>query len=369
MPALPSILVCAGELSGDRLAAPVVVELARRLPGLRCFGAGGEALAAAGVEVRHPIQRLAVTGASEALRRAGGVIGAALDLARETWRRRPALAILVDYPGLNLRLAAVCRRLGVPVLWLVAPQRWAWLGWRLAPLRRLDRLAVILPFEEAWFRARGVAARYVGHPLLDRPPLPDGADVRRRLGLGEARLLALLPGSRPNELRRHLPLFQSAARQLGGLRPILGTSPAAGSALAARLAPELGQANVEELLAVAEVALCASGTVTLEAALAGVPAVICYRLSPLSEALARRLVAIDHIGLPNLIAGARIVPELVGREATADAIASAARRVLEERGRILEGYGRVRAALGAPGFAARSCELALELLGGARGAS
>ena len=193
------MLVVAGEPSGDRAAAAVVRALRAERPALRCFGAGGAALAAAGVELRHSSDRLAVTGLSEAAWRLGAAGRALVDLVWQARRRRPALALLVDYPGLNLRLAALLHRAGVPVLYYVAPQRWAWLASRTAVLARaVRRLAVVLPFEAAWFAAQGVTAHFVGHPLLELFAPPPRTVARLALGLDAgARVVALLPGSRP----------------------------------------------------------------------------------------------------------------------------------------------------------------------------
>lgn len=349
-----SVLVAAGEVSGDRMAAPVVEELGRRWPGLRFFGAGGPSLRQAGVEVRHRVDRLAVTGLTEAGRRLPAAVALLGDLSRQLALRRPRLALLVDYPGVNLRLAAAARALGVPVLYYGAPQRWAWMPWRAAALGRLiDRLAVTLPFEEPWFRRRGINATFVGHPMVDlfRPVPGDG------LGL------ALLPGSRENEIKRHLPPMLEAARRLPRLAPVIAVTT--GSATLCRaLAPGLPCVDTPAALAASRVALCASGSATLELALAGVPGVICYRVSPVTYRVGRMLVRVRWLGLPNLVLGDALLPELVQREMSPSRLAREALRLLEPQtnARVRAGLRTVAARLGSPGVAGRVADLADELL-------
>lgn len=358
-------LVVAGEISGDRMAAPVLLEMRRRWPDLRWYGAGGEQLAHAGLEVRHPIDRLAVTGVTEALGRVPAVAALFADLAAQVLRRRPRLALLVDYPGVNLRLAAICRAAGVPVLYLGAPQRWAWLGFRARALAwQVDRLAVTLPFEERWFRRRGVAATFVGHPVLDLfRPLPR-EDARRRLGT-EGAVIALLPGSRENEVRRHLPLLLEAARLLPDLTPVLALPPGVAGRTVERLAPaSLRRVDTPLALGAADVALCTSGSATLELAVARVPGVVCYRLSSLTYRIARRLVSTRWVGLPNLILGREVLPELLQDEMTPAALAREARRLLDPAVRepVRRALDEVVARLGRPGVATRVADLARELL-------
>jgi lipid-A-disaccharide synthase len=362
------ILVCAGEVSGDRLAAPVVAALRRRDPTRRFYGWGGRGLELSGVELLARAETLAVTGAVEAAARAPAVLVGLLRLALRARRRRPRLALLVDYPGVNLRLGRALRRLGVPVLYLGAPQRWAWLADRTRSLRdALDRLVVCLPFEERWFVERGVPAVFLGHPLLDAAPPPSRERSLRAVGLAAegAPVLCLLPGSRVNELERHLPPLREAMRLLGAaVRPLIGTTAEAGAACCAKLAPELAQAPPALALAVADAALCASGTASLETALAGVPAAVFYRMAPLSYALARRLVRVPFIGLPNLILDEELFPELIQDQVTPERLAATTRELLRpvRRAAMRPALERLRAALGPPGAAERIADLAESLI-------
>jgi lipid-A-disaccharide synthase len=325
------MFISAGEVSGDQIAASVVGELCRRRPDLRFYGAGGPAMARVGVEIRHPIEGLAVTGLTEATRALGAVSRLLADTWREIARRRPAIGILVDYPGANLRLAAMLKRRGIPVLYYVAPQRWAWLPNRASRLSRvIDCLAVTLPFEEAWFRNRGVRAEYVGHPSIERGSARISAcAVARRIGLDRRPVLAILPGSRRGEVDRHLPLLRRAAAWLPEVQGVVGVLPGAHTERCASLAPELPRLGAQEVFAVADVALCCSGTATLEAALANVPTAVFYRLSPLSATLARRLLTVRQVALPNILLDAQVMPELLQREMTPQGLAAVVRRLLD----------------------------------------
>lgn len=364
---MPEIFISAGDYSGDAIAAPVLRELRKLVPGLRSFGVGGDALLGESMEVRHHCAELAVTGVTEVLGRGPRVGRMFIDLWRQLRRRRPALAVLVDFPGVNLRWARLLRQMGTPVLYYVAPQRWAWLGFRTAPLRHLvDRLAVTLPFEEAWFRQRGVPCTFVGHPALDNFRAEDPGRVRARLGLGERPVIALLPGSRPNEIRRHLPHLTGCLSRLpGDLLPVLATLPGHGASLCGRLAPGLPQVRSAEALSVAQVALCASGSVTLEAALAGVPTAVFYRLSPVSYLIGRALVKVPHISLPNLILGEPLLPELIQDQMTPSTLAAAAKELRQpaRSARVKAGLGRVVGLLGQPGASRRVALLGCELMG------
>jgi lipid-A-disaccharide synthase len=363
----PWVLVCAGEASGDWFTAPVVEELHRRRPALKFFGAGGDQLAQADVELRHHLEDLAVTGLTEVASRARGVWNLIWDLRREILRRRPCLALLVDYPGVNLRLARICQRARIPVLYYIAPQRWAWLSSRTAPLRDfIDTLAVTLPFEERWFQKRGVDARFVGHPLLDLFQPVDRSQARIQLRADDKPVLALLPGSRPNEVKRHLPILLACLGRLpSGLVPVLATLPGSeASRLGYAAAPQLQQGSTALTLSAADVALCASGSATLELALAGVPAAVFYRLSPLSYQVARHLVRLSKIALPNIILGESVLPEFVQEQMTPETLAAVVQQLLDPRTgqRVRDGLRRVVASLGAPGVASRVVDLAESLL-------
>ncbi|HEY2825612.1 MAG TPA: lipid-A-disaccharide synthase, partial [Gemmatimonadales bacterium] len=307
------LLVVAGEPSGDAHAGRAVLEIRRRASDTVIEAVGGPALLRAGATVRWPAQPLSARGFVESL----AVLPRHVVLHRQIARALGAGAydavLLVDYPGFNLAVARSARAAGVPVLYYVAPQLWAWGAWRARRLRRdVTRLAAVLPFEEGYFSERGVATTFVGHPLLD-VARPDRPTARREIGLPpQAMVLGLFPGSRADEIARHWPVFRDAARLLRQRHPalevVVGAIPGMSYPDADGCLLEAGGAAA---FAAADAALCKSGTTTLEAALSDTPMVVAYRMSRGTYALARRLVRIAHVGLVNIVAGAAVTPELI----------------------------------------------------------
>ncbi|MGC8762568.1 MAG: lipid-A-disaccharide synthase [Acidobacteriota bacterium] len=334
----PALMVVAGEHSGDRHAAALVRAFAARGTGARWFGAGGPELASAGVEVLVPLERLAVVGIGE-------VVGRLPDLLREFRRlkealreRRPRALVLVDFPDFNFRLARFARTLGVPVVYYITPQVWAWRRGRTRFLRDFtDLCLVIFPFEEAFLRDRGVRARFVGHPLAGQTAPPSRREdflTRHGFPPGVPRL-ALLPGSRSSEVERTLPVLRDAARLLKARRPgslfLVPWAPGLPEALWERCggAPlQRIQGEYLDVLGHADAAAVASGTATLEAALLGVPQVIVYRVSALTYLLGKTLVRLPRVGLPNVVLGRDAVPELLQGECTAPRVAEALEGIL-----------------------------------------
>ncbi|HSE28498.1 MAG TPA: lipid-A-disaccharide synthase [Gemmatimonadales bacterium] len=371
MPGGPRLLVSAGEPSGDLHAAPVVEALRARWPDAVVDALGGPRLAAAGARVRWRMEDYAAFGLAEVV----ASLPRHARLLRE-WRRALTrgdwdLVVLLDYPGFHLRVAEAARAAGVPVLYYIAPQLWAW---RPERARRfagaVDRLAVILPFEAAFFGRLGVAATYVGHPLLDGELWPDRAEARRRLGIGAGdRVLALLPGSRGGEVRRLWPALREAAfrlRREGRCDRVLVASTGAGTYPGAdgfTLVP--GDSRL--VMAAADAALAKSGTTTLECALAGTPMVVAYAVHPVTWLIARRLVTVPYVSLVNLVAERPVVPELLQGEVTPDRLVAEATPLLQPGSTAhaaqLRGFAEVRNRLGGPGAAVRVAGLAGELLG------
>jgi len=360
------VLVSAAEPSADAHAAAVVRAIAARRDDAEIEGIGGPQMARAGARLFGGMDALSVVGLTEAL----GSLGTHMRLLRETRRRLARhsydVAVLVDYPGMHLRVLAAAARRGVPVVYYIAPQVWAWGSWRLATLRRAHHVAVVLPFEEAFFAERGVRATFVGHPLLDRPAPPSRRAARHALGLEDGvPVLALFPGSRANERRALWPVFARAARRLRHAVPDLELLVAAPAGSPGPRDPS-GSFRVTEsamALAAADAALCKSGTTTLEAAIAGTPMVVAYRLSPLTFAVARRAVRVPFVSLVNLIAGRAVVPEFLQGKATAPALAQALLPLLDRDGspaaQQRAALADVRAALGSPGASDRVADLAL----------
>lgn len=364
------IFLSAGEPSGDLHGGPLVGALRARLPGVELEALGGGRMAAAGATVRFPLQRYSVLGFAEVLARLPRHWRLLRELEREFRAGRYDLALLIDYPGFNVRLGEAARRHGVPVLYYIAPKYWASGSGRIGRLARaVDRLAVVLPFEQEFFGSAGLATVYVGHPLLDCPPPPTRMAARGalRLNPGE-RLLALFPGSRPQEVARLWPGFRDAARMLLVQRRcerVVVAAVATGNYPAAD-GCELRRDDSATILAAADAALVKSGTATLEAALAGVPMVVAYRLHWLTAWLARRLLTVPWISLVNLITGQSLVEELLQHEARAERLAAALAPLLEPESpaasRQREGFRLLRERLGGPGAAERVATLAAELL-------
>lgn len=287
-------------------------------------------------------------------------------------RERVDLVIPIDYPGFNLRLARHARSIGVPVLYYIAPQVWAWHASRARDLARdADEVAVILPFEEEFLRAAGANARFVGHPLLDAPPpSASRAEWLATAGLDPERpILAIFPGSRPQEVRRHLQLFGEAAdeivKRLPAVQPVIGAASDLDRSLFAGAGWPLAD-DSRALLHHATAALVKSGTTTLEAALARTPFVVVYRMNALSYQIARKLVKVPHIALANLVAGERLAPELIQGAAQPATLADELLPLLDEtshrRAAMLAGFERMRARLGEGGAAERVADAAAGLL-------
>jgi lipid-A-disaccharide synthase len=384
-----TILIVAGEASGDRHGARLVAEIQKKLPAARFVGIGGENLAAQGVELLAEASDLAVVGLTEVAGKLPAVAGALREVGRLLRQERPALAILIDFPDFNFLVARLAKWQRVPVMYYISPQVWAWRRHRVRTIARLvDRLAVIFPFEEEFYRREGVPVTFVGHPFMETlPALPRREILLKEWGLDPERFtLALLPGSRGSEIERHLPAMLAAARLIKEaipeaqfLLPLASTAPRelvermvdsfldnrAGGSPSLGLPLKIIPGQAYAALAAAHLAVVASGTVTVEAALAGTPTVIVYRLAPLTYRVARRLIRVDHIGMANLLAGEGLFPELIQDEFTPHGLA---REVLGwiKAPRRLEhlrlGLARVVQGLGPPGASERAARVALELV-------
>lgn len=373
----PTIFIAAGEPSGDLHGAGLARALRRRFPGARLLGLGGSRMAAEGVELLARLEDLAVMGFVEVLRH----LPFFLDLKRRVFSalesERVDLVVPIDYPGFNLRLARRARERGIPVLFYISPQVWAWHASRTRDMARdTDVVAVVLPFEERFLRERGVNAVFVGHPLLDLPPRTDTrAGWATAAGLDPDRpVLALFPGSRPQEIRRHLELFSEAAARVTArdpaVQPVVGVPGDIDRGVYAGARWPLVP-GASGLLEYADAALVKSGTTTLETALAGTPGVVAYRMNALSYAMARRLVKVPHIALANLIAEERVFPEFVQDEATPETLAAAILPLLDpdsaERramtAKLASIRERLREGAGEGGAAERTAAIAARLLG------
>ena len=362
-------LVVAGEASGD-LHAARMVEALRSLGPCRIAGVAGPALRAAGVEPLAAMEDLAVLGFAEIPARLPALLQTRARLLAALNRFSPQAVALVDFPGFNLRLGPELKRRGARILYYIAPQVWAWHAERAQAMARwVDRLAVVFPFEEPLFREAGVETTFVGHPLMDElEPEVDETVFRAELGVdGSRRIVGLLPGSRPQELDRHLGPMLGAARLLMRARPdLVAVLPLAPGLEPRRLSPaRLGEVRLvrgrtRATQAFATACAVASGTATLETALFGTPLAIVYRTGWMNYAVARRLVRLPRIGLPNIVTGADVAPELIQGGLTAERLAETLAPWLDdpsaraERRRLL---AAVRERLGGPGASRRTAEL------------
>jgi lipid-A-disaccharide synthase len=372
------ILIAAAEASADLHAARALEELRRLRPALRAFGLGGPLLRAAGLQALYDAEELSVMGIAEVLPKIPRILAILQGLTRAASERRPRVALLVDSPDFNLRLAVRLKRLGVRVVYYVSPMVWAWRRGRARKIARAaDRMLCILPFEERVYQGSGVSARFVGHPLAGRPEPGPPERYRAALGLDAARTtVAMLPGSRPSELRRLFPPMLEAAERIRARHPDAQfVVPVAATLREEALRPYLaGHAaldvklvpgKAEEAVGASDAALVKSGTATLETALMMRPMVVVYRLSWLSYFVAKLLVRVAHFALVNILAGRRLVPELMQRDASPERMAGEIERLLADpqaRREQLAGLAEVRASLGEPGAPRRVAEELLEML-------
>lgn len=378
---MPRILVSAGEASGDYYAAELVRELHRRRPALEFFGCAGPHLRQAGVNPVIRSEDLSVVGIVEVVRHLPRIWRRFRELIRVAARQKPDLAILTDSPDFHFRVAQKLKRLGIPVVYLVAPQVWAWRQGRVKTMRRvIDRLLCIFPFEEGFFRAHNVPVTYIGHPLATRVrPALSREEFFRKHSLDPGRpLIAVLPGSRRSEALRHLPELVRAAGILYQHRPMSFVLPASLTCGADFFREPLAGSRIQAIegeawdaMAHCDVALAASGTVTVEAALLGAPMVTFYRVTGVSWAVGKLLVRVPFYSMVNLVAGKRVVPELMQDEMTGERIAAETTRLLDsaaERGKMKEELARVAELLSpdgkhdAIGCAADEVERMLEVL-------
>lgn len=374
----PTILLLAGETSGDLHGGRLARALKERIPGVHLVGTGGETMAAAGVEIIEDLERMAVMGFAEVLARFPFFWKLERRVRRLLESGGIDLVVPIDYPGFNLRMTKAASDLDVPVVFYIAPQVWAWKAGRARRLARTaDRIAVILPFEEDIFRAEGGHAEYVGHPLLDRDEdLPDREDFCHECGFDPARpILALFPGSRGQEIARHAVPFLASAACLVGARPNLqvGVARADGvdpsTLLEAWPGPEdrppILVSSGRALLRHARAALVKSGTSTLEAALEGTPFAVAYMTHPLTWQIARRVVKVDHVALANLVAGREVVPEFLQSSVTPRHMVPVLAELLDEsprRATMLTALASIEERLGTPGAAGRVADLVVKVL-------
>lgn len=372
------VLIIAGEASGDLYGGNLVKAIRTVDPSISFLGVGGPSMEEAGVVLLRHAEEMAVVGLP-GVKRLLTILEAFKEVSASLTNWRPDLIILIDYPEFNLMVAGKAKRLEIPVMYYVSPQIWAWRSGRINTIRsRVDRMVVILPFEEKLYQEAGVDVSFVGHPLLDLmevenngEPLNLGSDEN-----GSRRLIGLLPGSRNSEISRLLPVMLDTARILVDMIPgVQFLVPLAPTISKEQVYPYLNGRDLpltlvtdstHEVIQACEMIIAASGTVTLEAAILGTPLVVVYKVNPLTYWLGKRLVHVNHVALANIIAGETVAPELIQHDVTPE-------RIVQESLNILSDYKRqewikkrlqdVHKELGTPGASDKAAAIALELMG------
>jgi len=367
-------MISCGEPSGDLYAGALARELLRAEPEAVIVGFGGDRLHAAGASLIGNFSGLSVTGLLEVVRVVPRTYASYRRLVQDAAAHRPDVFVAIDFPDFNFLLARAIRKLGVPVVYYISPQLWAWRAGRMASMQKyVDRVLVIFPFEVELYRAAGVPVEFVGHPLIEMSSPGESRDAFLiRLGLQPDRpTVALLPGSRHNEVARTIPTLAAALPLIrdavSGVQFVVACAPELPAAvftpLSAAAAPlALVPGQTDNVLASTDVAITASGTATVQCALHERPAVVVYRLSGLTYRLAKRFVRVDHIAMPNLVAGRRILPELIQDQFTPDRVAAETVRLLQDREQhaaVRAALRDVRARLGGPGASGRAADAVL----------
>ena len=376
------MVIVAGEASADLHGSNLVKAMRRMDPGIVFWGIGGEKMGQAGVKILFSSSEMAVVGLTEVLCRLHIIVRASAKLKSILKKRRPDLLILIDYPDFNIHIASTAKRFQVPVLYYISPQVWAWRRGRVRKIaRRIDRMAVILSFEEAFYRQNGVKVDYVGHPLLDafeartRDPQCEIEGFGSSTSDSHYPVVGLLPGSRKEEVRNLLPVMVEAAEILGRRYPdIRCLLPLASTIEPEFIQPFIGKSSlnirviresIHEVLSICDIALVASGTVTLETAIMGVPMIIVYKVSPVTYWFGRMVVKVPYIGLVNLVAGEEVAPELIQDEVTPDRLAREALNILMDadiRDNMKIKLKGIKAGLGRGGASERTASIAMEMM-------
>jgi len=370
------VMIIAGEASGDLHGSNLVRAMRKRDTALFFFGIGGPALKNEGVNILVDASDLAVVGITEVFNKITSILKG-MSIAKKALKKlRPDLLILIDLPDFNLRLAPTAKKLGIPVLYYICPQVWAWRSGRIKKMRKLaDHLAVILPFEEDFYKAYDMPVTFVGHPLLDNHLFIQ--DDTLEMPADDTLVIGFLPGSRDREISRHLPVMLDAAlillKKLDSVKFIISLAPGIEREYMEKIIEnhggdadfEIVTGGAKHMFKRSELVVAVSGTVTLETAIFGMPTVIIYKVSPISYWLGRAMIRVEHIGLANLIAGKKIVPELLQEKASPIKIADTVFELLSDASGLEEMRREllnVKDILGGPGASERVADIALGML-------
>ena len=373
------ILIIAGEASADLHGSNLVKYIKKLDTSFRFIGIGGELMREAGVEILFNSSEMAVVGATEVISKIGTIYRAARDIKYILKNSHPDLLILIDYPDFNIHIAHTAKKAGVPVLYFISPQLWAWRKGRVKKIeRRIDRMAVILPFEEEFYKERGVTVDYVGHPILDSIPKDIKNDeILKSLNLRNAfPIIGIIPGSRKEEIQRMLPSMVEAAEIIGKRYPAIRCVLPLASTIPIEFVEsiikkssvqiDLPNGNIYDILSICHAAMVTSGTATLETALMGIPMVVAYKLSTLSYWVGRMVVDVPFISLANLVAGEKVVTELIQHEVTPKRLAEELLVLLgdeEARNTMISKMGTLRNRLGNGSACQKTAEIALHMVG------
>ena len=376
------VLIVAGEASADQHGSNLVRAIKKIAPEIDFRGIGGTKMADSGVNTLISSSDMAVVGLTEVLSKFNYIVGAYLRLKNILNNTHPDLLILIDYPDFNLRLARVAKKNKIPVLYYISPQIWAWRSRRIKKIaRRVDRIAVIFPFEKKFYKERGVEVDFVGHPLLDAAPpeLKESPVINGKGFKKDYPVLGLLPGSRGDEVRNLLPLMIESVEILSarynGLKCILPLASTVSRELVQSIINnssayiEISRSDIYKTLARCDMALIASGTATLEAAIMGIPMIIVYKVSTISHMIGKMVIKVPHIGLVNLVAGKEVVPELIQDEVTPAGIVREVIAILDsdrKREGMIKELKVVRERLGGEGASMRTAEIAVKMMGNSR---
>ena len=370
------VAILAGEASGDQHGAKLVSAMQKKTPTLFFCGMGGDALRRAGVRIVVEAAELTVVGITEVFVKIPAILRARAKIKKLLISLKPDLLILIDFPDFNLHIAAVAKKLDIPVLYYISPQIWAWRQGRVKRIRQLvDHMAVILPFEQRFYKEHNVPVTFVGHPLLDANLSADGPISQANSS--DKTVIGLVPGSRDIEVIRHLPVMLDSANilteRLGQVKFIISHAPSVerkriqavieGHHLRAKV--EVISDGVEKVFEGSDAIVAASGTVTLQAAIYGIPMVIIYKVSAVSAWLGKALIRVPNVGLVNLVAGRELVPELLQENATGDNIAQAIQNMLKDKEKLNHLKHQLialRDMLGGGGASERVADLALKML-------
>lgn len=370
-----SILIVAGEASGDSAGGLFATELKLLRPDIQLFGLGGDRMDISGVDIRYHINQLSFLGFWEVLKHIPFIKEVERDLLKQIAERRPSLAVLIDYPGFNLRLARRLKSLDIPVMYYVSPQVWAWGRGRISKIKKLvDKMVVVFQFEKEVYEKEGMTVEWYGHPLLEIvKPRYERDEFLKKLGVEPGfKYIGILPGSRRQEIERILPVMKKAleiSSSTGpGLKGIVGCAPGIDDDFYREVGGDdmlYVRSLTYDLMEYAELNLVASGTATLECAILGKPLFILYKTSPITYVIARRLVKIPYVGLVNVVVGGKIVPEFIQKDCKSGLIADEIKLFFSDdnyRHRMLERLSSVKDKLGTVGASKKVAETALGMI-------